>query len=304
MVEKLINNKLTSTKGFEDLFAFDSNFININGHDLHYIDKGKGKPVIMVHGNPTWSFYYRHLIQTLSPSFRTIAPDHIGCGFSDKPNAKTYNYTLESRVKDLDTLIHHLNITEKINLVVHDWGGMIGLAWAVDHIDRIDKIIITNTSGFFLPKKKQFPFLLWLIKYIRFFAVPAVLGLNVFAKGALYLASEKKLPPNVKKGLVEPYNSWENRIATLKFVQDIPISKKDKSYTIVDHVDQHLKRFDESSLLFLWGAKDFVFDLAFLNVFKARFPQAATHVFHDAGHYLFEDKPKETAHLIEAFLNK
>ncbi len=304
MVEKLINNKLTSTKGFEDLYPFDSNFININGHDLHYIDKGKGKPVIMVHGNPTWSFYYRHLIQTLSPSFRTIAPDHIGCGFSDKPNAKTYNYTLESRVKDLDTLIHHLNITEKINLVVHDWGGMIGLAWAVDHIDRIDKIIITNTSGFFLPKKKQFPFLLWLIKYIRFFAVPAVLGLNVFAKGALYLASEKRLPPNVKKGLVKPYNSWKNRIATLKFVQDIPISKKDKSYTIVDHVDQHLKRFDESSLMFLWGAKDFVFDLAFLNEFKARFPQAATHVFHDAGHYLFEDKPKETAHLIEAFLNK
>ncbi|MCK5163100.1 MAG: alpha/beta fold hydrolase [Desulfobacula sp.] len=304
MVEKLINNKLTSTKGFEDLYPFDSNFININGHDLHYIDKGKGKPVIMVHGNPTWSFYYRHLIQTLSPSFRTIAPDHIGCGFSDKPNAKTYNYTLESRVKDLDTLIHHLNITEKINLVVHDWGGMIGLAWAVDHIDRIDKIIITNTSGFFLPKKKQFQFLLWLIKYIRFFAVPAVLGLNVFAKGALYLASEKRLPPNVKKGLVKPYNSWKNRIATLKFVQDIPISKKDKSYTIVDHVDQHLKRFDESSLMFLWGAKDFVFDLAFLNEFKARFPQAATHVFHDAGHYLFEDKPKETAHLIEAFLNK
>ncbi|MCK5348549.1 MAG: alpha/beta fold hydrolase [Desulfobacula sp.] len=304
MVEKLINNKLTSTKGFEDLYPFDSNFININGHDLHYIDKGKGKPVIMVHGNPTWSFYYRHLIQTLSPSFRTIAPDHIGCGFSDKPNAKTYNYTLESRVKDLDTLIHHLNITEKINLVVHDWGGMIGLAWAVDHIDRIDKIIITNTSGFFLPKKKQFQFLLWLIKYIRFFAVPAVLGLNVFAKGALYLGSEKKLPQKVKKGLVKPYNSWKNRIATLKFVQDIPISKKDKSYTIVDHVDQHLKRFDESSLMFLWGAKDFVFDLAFLNEFKARFPQAATHVFHDAGHYLFEDKPKETAHLIEAFLNK
>lgn len=304
MVERLINNKLTSTKKFEVLYPFESSFMNINGHDLHYIDRGEGKPVIMVHGNPTWSFYYRHLIQTLSPDFRTIVPDHIGCGLSDKPNAGVYNYTLESRIKDFDSLIHQLNINEKISLVLHDWGGMIGLAWAVDHIDRIDKIIITNTSGFFLPKEKKFPFLLWLIKTIRPFAVPAVLGLNVFAKGALYLGCKKTLPSKVKKGLVEPYNSWKNRIATLKFVQDIPISKKDQSYTIVDHVDQHLKRLDESSLMFLWGAKDFVFDLAFLNEFRRRFPRATTHVFHDAGHYLFEDKPEKTARLIETFLKK
>ena len=304
MVEKHINNKLTSTKGFEDLYPFDSNFMDINGHDLHYIDKGEGKPVVMIHGNPTWSFYFRHLIQSLSKNFRAIAMDHIGCGFSDKPDAKTYNYTLESRVKDLDILIIRLNINEKINLVVHDWGGMIGLAWAVDHLDKIDKIIITNTSGFFLPKEKQFPFALWLIKYIKVFAIPAVLGLNVFAKGALYLGSKTKLDPKVKKGLVEPYNSWKNRIATLKFVQDIPISEKDQSYPIVDRVDQRLKQLDESDLMFLWGAKDFVFDLAFLNEFKARFPQAANHVFHDAGHYLFEDKPFETGQLIEDFLKK
>ena len=215
-----------------------------------------------------------------------------------------YDYTLESRVKDLDALINQLNINEKISLVVHDWGGMIGLAWAIDHLDKIDKIVITNTSGFFLPPKKQFPFLLWLIKYIRFFAVPAVLGLNVFAKGALYLGSETKLSQKVKKGLVEPYNSWKNRIATLKFVQDIPINKKDQSHAIVYHVDQNLNQLNESGLMFLWGAKDFVFDLNFLNEFKARFPRASAHIFHDAGHYLFEDKPEETSHLIEAFLNK
>ena len=81
MVKKLINDKLTSTKDFEDLYPFEPNFMNINGHDLHYIDKGKGKSVIMVHGNPTWSFYYRHLILALSRGFRTIVPDHIGCGF-------------------------------------------------------------------------------------------------------------------------------------------------------------------------------------------------------------------------------
>ncbi|MBT3386354.1 MAG: alpha/beta fold hydrolase [Desulfobacula sp.] len=304
MVEKCINNKLTSTKGFENLYPFNSNFMNINGHDLHYIDKGEGKPVLMIHGNPTWSFYFRGLIQSLSNDFRTIALDHIGCGFSDKPDAKTYKYTLESRVQDLDTLITRLKINEKINLVLHDWGGMIGLAWAVDHPDKIDKIIITNTSGFFLPKGKRFPFRLWLIKTIKIFAIPAVLGLNVFAKGALFLGSKTKLAPDVKKGLVEPYNSWKNRIATLKFVQDIPLTPNDQSYALVNHVEQNLKRLDQTSLLFLWGAKDFVFDLTFLNEFKSRFPRAVTHVFHDAGHYLFEDKPEESCQLIQAFLNK
>jgi cis-3-alkyl-4-acyloxetan-2-one decarboxylase len=304
MVEKCINNKLTSTKGFENLYPFNSNFMNINGHDLHYIDKGEGKPVLMIHGNPTWSFYFRGLIQSLSNDFRTIALDHIGCGFSDKPDAKTYKYTLESRVQDLDTLITRLKINEKINLVLHDWGGMIGLAWAVDHPDKIDKIIITNTSGFFLPKGKRFPFRLWLIKTIKVFAIPAVLGLNVFAKGALFLGSKTKLAPDVKKGLVEPYNSWKNRIATLKFVQDIPLTPNDQSYALVNHVEQNLKRLDQTSLLFLWGAKDFVFDLTFLNEFKSRFPRAVTHVFHDAGHYLFEDKPEESCQLIQAFLNK
>ena len=278
--------------------------MNINGHDLHYIDKGEGKPVLMIHGNPTWSFYFRGLIQSLSNDFRTIALDHIGCGFSDKPDAKTYKYTLESRVKDLDSLITRLKINEKINLVLHDWGGMIGLAWAVDHPDKIDKIIITNTSGFFLPKGKRFPFRLWLIKTIKVFAIPAVLGLNVFAKGALFLGSRTKLAPDVKKGLVEPYNSWKNRIATLKFVQDIPLTPNDQSYALVNHVDQNLKKLDQTSLLFLWGAKDFVFDLTFLNEFKSRFPRAVTHVFHDAGHYLFEDKPEESCQLIQAFLNK
>jgi len=302
MVEKIINGTLTSTRAFAELYPFESRFMNIRGHDLHYIDEGQGKPVVMIHGNPTWSFYFRNLMTCLSKNFRAIALDHIGCGFSDKPDAKTYSYTLESRINDLETLINRLNITGKINLVVHDWGGMIGLGFAVRHPERIDKIIITNTSGFFLPKDKSFPFLLWIIKYVRFFAVPAILGLNVFARGALYLAVEKKISNKVKNALVEPYNSWKNRIATLKFVQDIPICEKDPSYAIVDQVGRNLKILPESKLLFLWGAKDFVFDLTFLNEFKRRFPGARTHVFYDAGHYLFEDKPEETSHLINAFL--
>lgn len=304
MVEKIINNCLTSTKDFEDIYPFKSNFKKINGHELHYVDEGQGPPVLMVHGNPTWSFYFRNLIKDLSKDHRTIVPDHIGCGFSDKPDADSYDYTLQSRVNDLDSLIKGLDINQKISMIVHDWGGMIGLAWAIDNLERVDKIVITNTSGFFLPQDKKFPLRLKMIKYLRLFAIPAVLGFNVFARAALFMASSNKLPQKVKKGLVAPYNSWKNRIATLKFVQDIPITPKDKAYDLVHHVDSNLKNLKDSNLLFLWGAKDFVFDLTFYNEFTSRFPNALSRVFHDANHYLFEDKPDETLKMIRNFLDK
>ena len=303
MVTRTINGQLTSTTGFEDLYPFEPHYAWINGNKMHYVDQGTGRPVLMVHGNPTWSFYFRHLITGLSDEFRTIALDHIGCGFSDKPSAKDYAYTLDQRVADLDALIRRLDIREKMSLIVHDWGGMIGLAWALDNRDRVDKIVITNTSGFFLPASKRLPAALWAIKYLAPFAVPAVLGANIFARGALYLAPKTRLSQSVKKGLVAPYNSWRNRIATLKFVQDIPITPKDKSYARVQKVDQGLNALAPDQLMFLWGTRDFVFDIHFLKEFKNRFPQSRAHVFEDAGHYLFEDKPGPTLDLIQKFLS-
>ena len=309
MVAGKIKGVHTSTKypneneNLKNLYPFKSHFIKINGHKMHYIDEGKGTPVLMLHGNPTWSFYFRRVISGLSADFRAIAPDHIGCGFSDKPDEKNYNYTLQSRIEDLAKLIERLNIKEKINLIVHDWGGIIGLAWALDHLDRVDKIIISNTAGFLIPKNKSFPLILGIIKYCRLIAVPAVLGANAFARGALVLACKTKLSPEIKKGMLEPYNSPKNRIATLKFVQDIPITEKDQSYAIVKHVEQHLGLLNEDKLMFIWGAKDFVFDLKFLDEFKRRFPNALSHIFHDAGHYLFEDKPEESLKLIRNFLS-
>ncbi|WP_035240777.1 alpha/beta fold hydrolase [Desulfobacter vibrioformis] len=303
MVTRIINGQMTSTRGFENLYPFESHYARINGNQMHYVDQGKGAPVLMVHGNPTWSFYFRHLITGLSHGFRTIALDHIGCGFSDKPSAKDYDYTLDQRVADLDALIRRLDINEKMSLIVHDWGGMIGLAWALDNLDRVDKIVITNTSGFLLPASKRFPAALWAVKYLAPFAVPAVLGANIFARGALYLAPKTRLPQSVKKGLVAPYNSWANRIATLKFVQDIPVTAKDRSYVRVQKVDQNLSALDPAQLMFLWGTRDFVFDIHFLEEFKNRFPRTPAHVFEDAGHYLFEDKPGPTLELIQKFLS-
>ncbi len=304
MVKKVFNNKVLSTKGFENLYPYKPNFFNNSGFDMHYIDEGEGKPVVMVHGNPTWSFYFRNVVEKLSPNYRTIVPDHIGCGFSDKPSTQEYDYTLNNRVSDLTKLIEHLNLKEKITLIVHDWGGMIGLAWALKNLSKIEKIIITNTSGFLLPKNKKFPLRLALIKYFTPFAIPAVLGFNLFSFAALYIAAKTSLSKEVKKGLTAPYNSWRNRIATLRFVQDIPITESDESFTIVKNVDDNLHKISDLPILFLWGLKDFVFDENFLNEWKRRFPSAEYHIFKNSGHYIFEDKTAETMLLIEKFIRK
>ena len=116
-----------------DLYPFESTWLDIDGFRMHYLDEGpRDAPVVlMLHGNPTWSFYYRSLVKRLSPNYRVICPDHIGCGLSDKPSAQEYGYRLEDRVKDLETFIDQLDIKEKITLIVHDWGGFIGCAYAL-----------------------------------------------------------------------------------------------------------------------------------------------------------------------------
>jgi len=138
--------------------------MDCRGLRYHYIDEGQGEPVIMIHGNPTWSFYFRELIKKLSPEFRTIAVDHIGCGLSDKPDDKSYDYRLKSRVEDIEALLDHLDIQENITLVLHDWGGMIGMAYAVKHPEKIKRIIIMNTAAFLPPDDKKLPFRLQLAR--------------------------------------------------------------------------------------------------------------------------------------------
>lgn len=289
---------------FAHLYPFKSNYMEINGLKYHYVDEGEGEPVIMIHGNPTWSFYYRHFIKALSPSFRTIVPDHIGCGLSDKPDASQYNYTLKNRVDDFDLFIQTLNIKQKLTLMVHDWGGMIGFTYALRHPDRIGRLIITNTSGFFTPGDKGIPLRLRVIRHITPFATLAVLGLNIFSGSALYMAPHKRLSKDAKAGLKAPYNCWKNRIATLKFVQDIPVKASDPSYSIVKHTQDNLHRLADIPKLFLWGEHDFVFTPAFLDEFRRRFPDAQFHQFMDAGHYINEDIPEKMTPIVKTFLDK
>lgn len=295
---------VTKKTAYRHLHPFKSNYLDINGMRYHYLDEGRGEPMLMIHGNPTWSFYYRHLVSAFSDRYRVIVPDHIGCGLSDTPLEIEYEYTLKNRVDNLSTLIDKLKLDQPVTLVVHDWGGMIGLAWALDHLDQVGRIVVTNTSGFFPPNDKSIPNRLKLIRAGGGLMRRAVLNFNLFARAALYMAPRRPLAPEVKAGLIAPYDSPRNRLATLNFVLDIPLDSNDPSGSIVARVDQNLQRIFNRPALILWGAHDFVFDRDYYKEWRRRLPQVEAHWFDDAGHYLFEDIPdKIVSHLTEFLHN-
>ena len=292
------------TAPFKHLYPFRSNYLEIEGHDCHYLDEGDGEPLLMVHGNPTWSFYFRSLVSAFSGQYRVIVPDHIGCGLSAKPDANRYDFRLKRRVSDLSALMDHLSPKDPVTLIVHDWGGMIGLAWALDHLNQVGRIIILNTAGFFPPAGKPIPRRLRMIRSGAPLMRSAVLNLNLFARAALYMAPRNPLSADVKKGLIAPYNTPRNRLATLKFVEDIPLSKNDPSGNIVARVDAGLGDICRCPTLVLWGAHDFVFDLDYFREWRRRLPGAQAHLFDDAGHYLLEDIPDKIIGHIKDFLHR
>lgn len=275
-----------------------------DGLRLHYLDEGQGDPVVMVHGNPTWSFYYRRLVEALSPSYRTIVPDHIGCGLSDKPDDSRYDYTLQSRVDDLEGLLDHLGVKENITLVLHDWGGMIGSTYAARHPDRIARIVAMNTAAFHMPSDKKFPKTLSLFRDTPLGAITAR-GFNGFARGTAWIGfGKQRMRKSLRDAYVAPYNSWANRIATLRFVQDIPLKPGDRAYDLVSWVEERLPPLRSVPTFLAWGLKDFVFDETFLRVWERHFPDAEVHRFPEAGHYVLEEEAETLIPLIKGFLDE
>lgn len=285
-----------------ELYPFRSRFMQLNGFNHHYIDEGRGEVVVMLHGNPTWSFYYRRLARSLRKKYRVIVPDHLGCGLSDKPPAHQYGYRLQNRVDDLEHLLDRLGAPDRLTLVLHDWGGMIGAAYALRYPTRIERLVITNTAAFLPPQGKQLPWRLRLIRNFRPLGTLLVQGLNAFAWGAVFMASHKALSAQVRRGLLAPYNSWSNRIATLKFVEDIPLAPGDPSFEMVRQADANLHILSHLPTLICWGLRDFVFDIDYLKEWQRRFNQAEIHRFEDAGHYLLEDVPDKVIPLVNRFL--
>jgi len=274
-----------------------------DGLRLHYLDEGEGDPVVMVHGNPSWSIYFRRLATALRSDYRVIVPDHIGCGLSDKPDDARYSYTLSSRADDLEALLDHLRLDRPITLVLHDWGGMIGMVYAARHPDRIGRLVVMNTAAFHMPKSKRLPGALWLSRNTRL-GEWAIRGLNAFAKGTARIGcTRKRMPSSLREAYVAPYDSWANRIAVVRFVQDIPLRPGDRSYELVSFVESRLDQLADVPTLIAWGMKDFVFDRPFLEEWIRRFPRAEVLEFPLAGHYVLEDEAETLIPAIERFLD-
>ena len=276
--------------------------LDLGGLRYHYLDEGEGEPVVMLHGNPTWSFAYRKLVEALRPAYRTVVPDHIGCGRSEKPDDSRYDYTLERRVADLEALLDHLGIDAGITLVVHDWGGMIGLTYATRHPERIKRLVVLNTGAFHLPASKPFP---WPLRACRDFPGNAwlVRGLNLFCRGTARIGCKTRpMPRDVRDAYLAPYDTWRNRIAIHRFVQDIPLKPSDRAFATVTEVQDRLGLLAGVPMLIAWGLRDFVFDRHFLDEWVRRFPKAEVHRFPNAGHYVLEDEGERIIALVQAFL--
>jgi len=273
------------------------------GLSMAYLDEGPrdAPPLVMVHGNPSWSYYYRKLVLALRDTHRCVVPDHIGMGLSDKPGDERYEYTLKSRIDDLDALLEHAGVREKVTLVVHDWGGMIGFGWALRHPERVARLIILNTGAFPLPASKPMPWQLSLGRDSRLGAL-MIRGFNAFSGAASYVGVKTRMPPDVRRAYVAPYDSWANRIATLRFVQDIPLKPGDKAWDLVEEGGRRLHEFADRPALICWGMQDFVFDRHFLQGFRERLPKAQVHEFAEAGHYVLEDEAERIVPLVREFL--
>jgi len=287
-----------------DLYPFTSRWLTIDGQRMHFLDEGpRDAPVLlMLHGNPTWSFYYRNLVLRLRDRYRCIVPDHIGCGLSDKPEDSEYDYHLARRIDDLDALVRAAVGDEApLSLIAHDWGGMIGFGWATARAQRIESCVILNTAAFPLPADKRFPFALWLAGRTRLGAL-LVRGMNAFSAMAAWIAFKKPVSKAVRAAYTGPYNSWKNRIATVRFVQDIPLKPSDRGYDLVAETAARLHRLADTPALLVWGLRDFVFDQSFYRVWQHYLPEAQRYPLADCGHYVLEDGGEPLLDRIEAFL--
>lgn len=262
----------------------------VGGHRMAYVDEGSGPPVLLVHGNPTWGFYYRSLLAALPPlGLRAIAPDHIGMGRSEKPSAAQYPHTLARRVADFGEFVDGLGLTEPVSLVVHDWGGAIALAWAVDNVERVDRLLVLNTGAFPIPPGKALP---WSLAAAR---VPvlggvAVRGFNAFSRGALVMGTGRPvLGREARAGLTAPYDSPAHRVAVHEFVRDIPMSPRDPAYGVLARTESRLPLLDGKPTAVCWGMQDPVFDGTVLDHLLTLLPSAEVHRYADAGHYVLED---------------
>lgn len=280
------------------LYPFPPHFFDTPDGRIHFVDTGTGERgnVVLLHGNPSWSFLWRDLIAALAArGFRCIAPDHLGMGLSDKPKKFL---RLADRIAHTEALLAHLRV-EKFSLCVHDWGGAIGFGVATRAPEKIEKLVVANTAAF---RSRNIPKRIALCR-IPGFGPFVVKAFNAFAFPATFMAVRKKLPPAVKAGFLFPYRNFNDRTAVANFVRDIPLSPKHPSWAALAAIEAALPKLAGKPMLIAWGERDFCFDDTFFAAWRERFPRAETLRCADAGHYLFEDAGERLVPAVASFLS-
>jgi cis-3-alkyl-4-acyloxetan-2-one decarboxylase len=284
------------------MYPFKENYFSVGEHQIHYVDHysgGEQPPrgtVVMVHGNPSWSFLYRNLILALANNYRCIAIDHLGCGLSDKP--QDYHYCLENHISNLKGLINHLEL-DQLSIIVHDWGGAIGSGIVTSMPDKITSMTVLNSAAF---PMDEIP---WRINVLRtpFLGSLLIRWLNAFAWPASWMATDLPLSSLVRAGYLYPYRSAHDRIAIARFVEDIPMSSSHPSYPLLRKIEQRLHIIKPIPTQLVWGEDDFCFTNNFLARWMEILPHAQTHLLANCGHYVQEDGKEQLIPLVLDFLN-
>ncbi len=286
---------------FEGTFPFAPHYHSIEGVDMHFVDEGSGEPMVMVHGDPTWGYLYRNFIPVLSQRRRCVVPDQMGMGKSANPQERSF-YRLQQHRANLETLLLHLDLHD-ITLVLHDWGGPVGLGVATRHPERIKRLVLMNTWAFVPWPGGPFPRLLELIRSERGEAF--VLQKNGYLEPALRGTTyhSEQLTKIVMEAYRAPYPTPESRLALLCWSRDIPVQETDVSYAEMKQIEQGLSQFSRIPILLVWGMKDPVLSVSVLHRWQQLYPHATTHELEDASHFLQEDAPERVVQWIEAFLD-
>jgi pimeloyl-ACP methyl ester carboxylesterase len=276
-------------------YPFQPHYLNLDGVQMHYVDEGRGEPVVFVHGTPTWSFDYRHLIKNLSADYRCVAPDHIGFGLSDKP--REYDYQTARHSENFGRLMAHLNLSN-ITLVVHDFGGPIALNYAVQHPEKIRRLIILNTwlwSAAGEPEYEKMkkilksPLLPVLYKYLNFSAkmlIPQSYG------------DKSRLSKAVHRQYTRPFGNAGERMGTLGFARSL---LHDQPW--FESIWSRREAISRKPALFLWGMKDKFMPPKYLQKFESAFPDHRTVRFENAGHFPQEECREEVVAAVRDFLD-
>jgi haloalkane dehalogenase len=283
----------TPDERFENLpgFAFEPYYVEQNHLRLHYLDEGEGTPILLLHGEPTWSFLYRKMIPTLAGVGRCIAPDYFGFGRSDKPTERGW-YSYDRHAASIRSLVRELDLRE-LTVVVQDWGGPIGFRLCVEEPERIARLVVLNTGiGARAPNEE----------WLRFRAFMRRVGTEIVASRLVALTLVQPVADEVLAGYDAPFPVPDSRIGIVTFPELVATSADHPSAASMLDVRERLRSFDRPALV-LFSDGDPIFDRGAAERMASLLANATLDApLEGAGHFLQEDRGEEVAGRIAAWL--